>query len=102
MELDVLVENSRVVEGNLFEIFQSLLESLKLGKSSSSLGLDLELDLSNPPTLKLDSLSENFLLQSERDKNSHQSAWFRSLQVYLLGQRTRREGTKEDARLTSR
>ena len=57
----ILVQSGRVVKRDALELFQRCAEVVELGKTTSSLRLNLRLDGSQPSPLQLDALRNDFL-----------------------------------------
>ena len=66
MNTEVLVEESRVVEGNTFETFELCCEFVEFSQTSTTFLFDSDLDVTNPTTLKFNALSDDLLFEPEK------------------------------------
>src|SRR5258706_3790249 len=66
MQTEVLVEISCVIKGDALEALEVGSEVLKLGETSASFFLDVDLYFTEPSTLHLNSLTDHLLLEAMR------------------------------------
>ena len=89
MHADVLVKVGSVVESDPLETFQTCSKLVQLREAAAALLLNADLNIAYPTALKLDTLSNNFLLETEDDSCSAQRqveiiyTTYRSLMISL-------------------
>jgi hypothetical protein len=64
VERNVGIQLRRVVKGDLFQLLEGCRQVVELGKSTASFGFNLGLDRSEPSSLKLNALSNDFFSES--------------------------------------
>lgn len=70
MNPNILIQDRRVVQRHFLQPLQPSLELAQLGQPTSSLGLDLSLDVLDESLLEFNRLGENFFLQPSSPRTS--------------------------------